>query len=247
MKRKRGQQTRREQIEEADKIYDWLIFQRGLAGDLIRASLKFVSNRQEVADVRLDLYMIARDLAAAATPGTWNALWKDYQRHFVSDQEKQLFFTKLRELTRWIASMALISALQTRKPNVNAKTKFPWDSSLLPSRIGPWVVRLATLHPGILEYFLPRFFLHISDCLLQGSTYRRALLILSAVPEFGWSAEKHTKRLIDLKEIQESEDASEVETVKKFIRDLRCRHKKRLLTQQAKPVQGTSSARKAAT
>jgi hypothetical protein len=122
-----------------------------------------------------------------------------------------------------------------------------WYSSLLPKSVAPFVLRLAILHPGILEHFLPRFFVRVSDRLIQGSTYRRAVLILSAVPEFGWSAEKHTTRLLERGEIQESEDASELETVKKFIRDLRRRHKKRLLTQQAKPVQGTSSARKAAT
>ena len=107
-----------------------------------------------------------------------------------------------------------------------------------------WVLRLAILHPGILlEHFLPRFFVRASDCLIHGSTYRRALFILEAVPELGWSAEKHTRRQIGLGEIHPSEDASEVETVKKFIRDLRRPHKKRLsLTQQPNPVQGTSSA-----
>src|SRR5436305_1283298 len=115
-----------------------------------------------------------------------------------------------------------------RERNGNLRVHFEWDDSLLPKSIAPWIVRLATLHPGVLEDFLPRFFVHASDCLLRGSTYRRALVIVQGVRDRGWSAEKHTRRLVELGEIRSSEDGSEVETVKKFIRDLRRRHKKRL-------------------
>jgi hypothetical protein len=37
--------TRRDQVQEAEKIYEWLIFQRELAGDLIRKSGKIVEQR----------------------------------------------------------------------------------------------------------------------------------------------------------------------------------------------------------
>ena len=52
------------------------------------------------------------------------------------------------------------------------------------------------------------------------------MLILQAVPRFGWSDEKHTKMLIQLGALDHLEDGSEVETVKKFIRDLRRRYQK---------------------
>jgi hypothetical protein len=142
--------------------------------------------------------------------------------------------------------MSLVRGWQTeRECNANVEVKLQWDESLLPKTIAPWVVRLATLHPDVLEYFLPRFFVQVSDCLLEGSTYRRALVIVQGVRTFGWSAEKHTKRLVELGAIRPSEDCSEVETVKKFIRDLRRRAKKRVsLAEQLKPIQGTSASEK---
>jgi hypothetical protein len=218
---------RAEQIQEADRIYEWLILQRGLAGDVIDASMKLISNEKERANARFDLYMIARGLAAAA-PGSWNAIWKSYQHHFIGDRNRQAFFNKLRSLTRRIASAALITFWETGRNPTHVDADFRWDASLLPRGIAPSVLRLAILHPGVLEDFLPRFFIHASDCLLQKSTYRRALMILDAVPVFGWSAEKHTKRLIEIGEIKPSESGSEVETIKKFIRDLRRRYKKRI-------------------
>ena len=228
MAEKRKRQSRPEQVEEADKIYEWLILQRGLAGDLIGASVKLIKDEKEVADAGFDLYMIVRGLAAAA-PQDWNAIWKSYQGHFIGDRNRQAFFTKLGSLTRRIASSALISVWEMgRNPNHDVDADLRWDASLLPRGIAPSVLRLAILHPGVLEDFLPRFFTHASDCLLQKSTYRRALIILDAVPEFVWSAEKHTKRLIELGETKSSESGSEVETIKKFIRDLRARHKKRI-------------------
>jgi hypothetical protein len=221
-------QSRPEQVEEADKIYEWLIRQQGLAGDVITASMKLIINEKERADAWFDLSMIVRGLAAAA-PGSWNAVWKGYQHHFIGDRNRQAFFTKLRSLTRRIASAALISAWEMdRHPDCDVEADLRWDASLLPRGIAPSILRLAILHPDVLEDFLPRFFTHASDCLLQKSTYRRALMILDAVPDFGWSAEKHKKRLIELGEIEPSESASKVETIKKFIRDLRARHKKRI-------------------
>jgi hypothetical protein len=239
---------RAEQIEEAQEIHRWLIFQRKFAGDVIRRSMKLIKDKEEAATARLDLSMIARHLARAAAAETWDAIWKDYQRHFIGDKNRQLFFSKLQRVTRRIASILLARDWEMeRERNANVEADLQWDESLLPKSIAPWVVRLATLHPGVLEDFLPRFFVHASDCLLQGSTYRRAMLIQQAVGDFGWSAEKHTRRLVVLGEIRPSEDGSEVETVKKFIRDLRRRHRKRLsLTRQTEPIQGTSSARKAA-
>lgn len=222
----RKRRRRAKQIDEAEKIHRWLVFQRGLAGELIRGSVKLIDDKEEAANARLDLYMIVRDLAAAA-PGSWNAIWKDYQRHFIGDENRQLFFRKLQRITRRVASISLVGVWRMgRERNANIEADFQWDSSLLPKSIAPWVVRLAILHPGVLEHFLPRFFVHASDCLLQGSTYRRALLILSVVPEFGWWAEKHTKRLIDLGELQWPGNGSSLEKIKKFIRDLRHRHKK---------------------
>jgi hypothetical protein len=62
--RKRDRARRAQQVNEADEIYTSLILQRGLVGDLIHASAKRISDPAEAADVRLDLYMIVRDLAA---------------------------------------------------------------------------------------------------------------------------------------------------------------------------------------
>jgi hypothetical protein len=139
----------------------------------------------------------------------------------------RFFFTKLRKLTRLIASTALVRAWQTEgEYHLGADADFQWDTSLLPKSIAPGVLRLAILHPGVLEDFLPRFFTQSSDCLLQGSTYRHAVSILQAVRWLGWSAEKHARRLIELGELQPSDAGSEVETIKKFIRDLRRRHKR---------------------
>jgi hypothetical protein len=58
-----------EQVQEADKIYEWLIRQRGLAGDVITTSMKLISNEKERADAWFDLSMIVRGLAGVA-PGS---------------------------------------------------------------------------------------------------------------------------------------------------------------------------------
>ena len=220
-------QTRREQGQEAEKIFSWLVFQRQLAGDLIRTSAKIVDDKGEAANTRLDLHLIAKALAAAAKPGSRNAVWQDYQHHFVGDRNRKKFFAELRSLTRRVASACLVSIREPRKACASdLDESFHWDASLLPPRIAAHVLRVAILHPGVLENFLPRFFVKASDLLTQKSTYRRAILILHAVPRFGWSREKHTKMLIELGALDLLGDGSEVETVKKFIRDLRRRYQK---------------------
>ena len=220
-------QTRREQIQEAEKIYEWLIFQRELAGDLIRTSVKIVDDREEAADARLDLQMIAKALAGATKPGSMNAVWQDYQHHFVGDRNRKRFFAELQSLTRRITSARLVSIREPRDGSANdSDESFHWNESLLPRDIAPHVLRIAILHPDVLENFLPRFFVKASDRFTQKSTYRRAMLILQAVPMLGWSNAKHAENLILLGALDRLEDGSEVETVKKFIRDLRRRYKK---------------------
>ena len=222
-------QTRREQVQEAEKIYEWLIFRRELAGDLIRTSVKIVDDMEEAADARLDLQMIANALAGATKPGSRNAVWQDYQHHFVGDRNRKRFFAELQRLIRRIASARLVSIREPRDGSAgDSDESFHWNESLLPRVIAPHVLRIAILHPGVLENFLPRFFVQASDFWAQKSTYRRAMLILQAVPMLGWSAEKHAKNLTLLGALDRLEDGSEVETVKKFIRDLRRRHQKYL-------------------
>ena len=77
------------------------------------------------------------------------------------------------------------------------------------------------MYPGVLEEFLPRFFANVARMIEDDSTHMRALFILGSVEEFGWSAEKHTAHLIKLKVIKPSAYGSELQMVKKFIRDLR--------------------------
>ena len=159
-------QTRIEQVQEAEKIYEWLIFQRELAGDLIRNCTKTIVDKEEAADARLDLYMIVWHLAAAAAPGSVNAIWQTYQHHFVGDQNRQTFFDKLRILTRHIASTTLVSVGQPKGEREGEPDKsFRWDASLLPRSISPHVLRVAIMHPGTLENFLPRFFVKASELL----------------------------------------------------------------------------------
>jgi hypothetical protein len=216
-------QTRPEQIQEAEAIYQWLILQQPFAGDLIRDSAKVISDQGEAADAHQDLYMIVRTLAAAAQSGqeASKAIWQKYQHHFIGDRNRDIFFVRLRRITRRVASAWLVNIRQSGR-----NLALRWDPSLLPESIMPHALRLSILHPGLLENFLPQFFSRASDCLVKKSTYRRAILILNAVPWYGWSAEKHTTRLIRSGSIEPSEAGSETERIKKFIRDLRRRHKK---------------------
>ena len=230
-------QTRREQVQEAEKIYEWLIFQRELVGDLIRTSVKTVHDRNEAANARLDLQIIAKTLSGAAKPGSRNAVWQDYQHHFVGNRKRERFFAELHSLTRRIASARLVSVGEPREESAtDSDESFDWNKSLLPRRIAPHVLRIAILHPGVIENFLTRFFVQASDLFAQKSTYRRALLILQAVPMVGWSDAKHAKNLILLGAVDRLEDGSEVETVKKFIRDLRRRHRKYFERQGSRPA-----------
>ena len=89
-------QTRSEQIQEAEAIYQWLIMQRAFGGDLIRASTKVISSQREAADARQDLYMIVRTLAAAAEPlqKASKAIWQNYQHHFIGDRNRDMFFVE---------------------------------------------------------------------------------------------------------------------------------------------------------
>jgi hypothetical protein len=230
-------QTRREQVQEAEKIYEWLIFQRELAGHLIRTSAKIIHDKEEAADTRLDLQMIADALATVTKPGSKTALWQKYQHHFVSDRNRKRFFVDLRRLTRHIASTWLVSIGEPKgKPEDDLHEAFSWNESLLPRSIAPHVLRVAILRPGVLENFLPRFFIQASDLWAEKSTYRRALLILQGVPSLGWSAEKHAENLIFLEALDPSEAGSEVETVKKFIRDLRQRYQNYLRKKAQRPT-----------
>ena len=138
-------------------------------------------------------------------------------------------FTKIRRFAKRLPSARVVKISQVAcKSKGNTDLPVRWNPQLLPESIAPYVLRLAILHPGVLENFLPRFFVKASDFLTQKSTYRRAILILHAVPRFGWSDEKHTKMLIELGALDLLQDGSEVETVKKFIRDLRRRYQKYL-------------------
>jgi hypothetical protein len=186
-----------------------------------------IEDPDERADARVDLQQIADTLATAIKSGSKNAVWQDYQHHFVGDRNRKRFFAELRNLTRRIASACLVSFGEPEgDSDGDLDDAFRWNASLLPRSIAPHVLRVAILHPDVLENFLPRFFVQASDFWVQKSTYRRAILILQAVPRFGWSEEKHTKMLIELGALDLSEDGTEVETVKKFIRDLRRRYQK---------------------
>jgi hypothetical protein len=199
-----------------------MLLRQQLAADLIRTSTTVLTDHEEASAAHLDLTVIVRRLSAAAKPGqeSSKAIWQEYQHHFKSDQSRAMFFMKLRRITRRAASELLARNLK-RKHKVALK----WDRSLLPESTLPHVLRLAILHPRLLERFLHQFFLRASDCIAQTFTHRRAILILDAVPWYGWSAEKHTEKLIKRGSINRSEAASEVEKIKKFIRDLRNRHK----------------------
>jgi hypothetical protein len=219
-------QARVAQVQEAERIYEWLVLQRETAGELISAMVRPIEDPDERADARVDLQQIADTLAAAIKRGSRNAVWQDYQHHFVGDRNRKRFFAELGSLTRLIASTWLFSIRDPKsEPEGDPDEAFRWNASLLPRSIARYVLRVAILHPGVLENFLPRFFVQASDFWAQKSTYRRAILILQAVPRFGWSAEKHTKMLMKLGALDPS-GIDPQETVKKFIRDLRRRYQK---------------------
>lgn len=225
----RTRQTRAEQIAEANAIFEWLRFDRLLAGDLALKTTKRVKSQEEVVLLLIDLLNIAEALALPDHK-QFQQMWEHYQHHFLSNRNKASFFRRLREVTRRIAAARLDPSGTLHQFVTNNFENEGWDNSLLPREVEVPVVRIATLHPGVLEDFLPKFFLQSSDLAPPGfnsalrSTFERATLILLFVQHFGWSAEKHTRNLIALNAIK----PSKVETVKKFIRDLRARHRRHL-------------------
>jgi hypothetical protein len=106
-------QSRPEQIQEAERIYEWLVLQQETGGDLIGAMVRGIEDPDERADVRVDLQQIADTLATAIKSGSKNAVWQHYQHHFVGDRNRNRFFAELRTLTRRIAS-ARLSPLANR-------------------------------------------------------------------------------------------------------------------------------------
>ena len=226
VKRKR-KRTRRTNVREAEKIFSWLIGQQELAEDLIRRSAKRVKSANEAADVRLDLHLIVTILAAAQAHEKEHPVWEVYQQHFVGDANRQSFFLKLRQITWRLASSCLASVGDSAVDLAN-ELDSTWDASLLPTRTAPHVLRLAILHPGILEFFLPRYFVLSSDLLAQRSPFRRKMRILQNVKHFGWSAKKHTAELLKSRDVQFGSAGSDEETIKKLIRDLRSRYRKHI-------------------
>ena len=219
--------TRAAQVQEAWQILNWLLLGNG--SELISAMVRRIEDRHERADARVDLRRIFDILISASEGSSRHAVWHPYQHHFVGDRNRKRFFAELRSLTRRIASACLVSIVEREgQRGGDLDESFRWNTSLLPRSIAPQVLRVAILHPGVLENFLPRFFVQASDFWAEKSTSRRAMEILLDVERFGWSAEKHTKMLVKLGLLDPSETGSEVERVKKFIRDLRRRHQKYL-------------------
>lgn len=212
--------TRAEHIQEAQEIYAWLIYYYELADNLIRASTKSIKDNNAAADARLDLSRVAWELAAADS-SKFGAIWQGYQRHFIGDRNRANFSRALRLMTGRIGSAWLVSFGQA--PDANRDEVFRWDSSLLPRSVAGNVLRLATLHPGVLENFLLRFFVQASDRMVKKSTYRRKMRILQNVPRFGWSEKKHTAHLLQVGDLDPSLGE---EAVKKLIRDLRQQYQK---------------------
>ena len=119
--RKRDERRRAQQSNEAEEIYTWLVVQRGRVRDLVHASVKHIGDPEEAADVRLDLYVIARCLTAAAGPESTDAIWRNYKQHFVSNRNRHEFFIKLRRLTRRIGSSVLINYQKPNRKRNDAK------------------------------------------------------------------------------------------------------------------------------
>jgi hypothetical protein len=223
-KQNKKRQTRAAQIAEADAIYEWLVLARATAGDLINRVLRQVKDRSEISLVRLDLRRIAITLARAHP--AIGALWHGYERHFVDKQARSEFFRAVSALARAAASTSIyVGATWAFRGEVFDRPEIAWDEQILPQEIAPEVTRLSILYPRILKQFLKVFFKKMS-ALSTDIRYRRALAILDAVPTLGWSDEEHADHLINLGLLPRSEGGSEVETVKKFIRDLRNRYRR---------------------
>lgn len=179
---------------------------------------------EDAAVVVLDLTEIARVLEWCDDEGMYQR-WEHYRHHFECHQKRDAFFKELNDLGRAVA-LARLDGGGYNRPLWSEGIQLRWNDSLMPRELTAPIARLTTLYPGILEGFLPRFFANVAKMYDKGSTHTRAMLILINVCRFGWSAEKHTKQLVQLKIIRPSAYGSEVERVKKFIRDLRSRYRK---------------------
>src|SRR5947208_6024382 len=218
-------QTKAKYVQEAKEIYAWLVDRQELAHALIWQSTKGIKDRDEAGDARLDLHCLAVTLAKAQSSAVEKPNWEIYKNHFVGQGRRQKFFVDLQKLTRRIGSACLASFGGLIQFSDKCDDVFRWNNSLLPSASAPHVLRLAIFHPNVLEHFLPRFFVEASELSAQKSTFRRKVRILDNVAKFGWSAAKHAEALIGCGDLDSSVKGSEVETVKKLIRDLRIRYR----------------------
>jgi hypothetical protein len=206
---------------EADAIHTLVTLEaRGCGFRLLYTSWKAVKHKEDRRGVWLSLFEIALRLTDVETIGS-DPVWSAYQQHFFGDEKRTRFFQRLRSLTRQVGSAHLITfGLSKDEVRGELANALRWDSSLLPASIAPYVLYLAILHPGVLEHFLPRFFTKVSDVSV-GSTYARALLILSAVPRLGWSAKKHTNNLREIGLLRPGKRRTQEQMIKKFIARLR--------------------------
>ena len=210
---------------EVDAIHTLVTLEgRGCDIRLLFTSAKAVKDREERLCLYLDLFEIAFRLSQTETIGG-DRVWRAYQHHFFGDERRARFFQRLRSLTRQIAAAHFINFGRLKDDVRESAHGIQWDSSLLPESIAPFVLRVAILHPGVLEHFLPRFFTRVSDVSLYGSTYMRAVLILLRVPELGWSAKKHTNELRKVGLLRPGKRRTQEQTVKKFIARLRKKHR----------------------
>ena len=75
----RTRQTRAEQIAEANAIFEWLRFDRLLAGDLALKTTKRVKSQEEVVLLLIDLLNIAEALALPDHK-QFQQMWEHYRR-----------------------------------------------------------------------------------------------------------------------------------------------------------------------
>jgi hypothetical protein len=245
-KKTRRRQTRDEQVEEAKKIEEWISTYDRFCLDLIyEVALRANSDYPgDAAVVVLDLSDIALVLEWCDADGLYQQ-WEHYRQHFESDQKQKTFFEEVNDLGRAVALLRLDERTYNR-PIWAEGLQVPWNDSLMPRELMAPIARLTTMYPGVLEDFLPKFFASVAKMDRETSTHTRAMIILMNVSAMGWSAEKHTDLLIQRGFITPSIDGSEVERVKKFIRDLRARYRRhvRLMKPFLKPIAIRQAARK---
>lgn len=233
-------QTRPEQIEEANGIRDWLFTFRSFGLDLIYQTAVRARYREKAALLLLDLSDIARALGTVDESGM-DETWERYKTHFIGDRNRKAFFENLRELTWAVAAERLSGGGPNGPIWLDYSSIVPWDDSLMPQQVAPAVVRVATLYPGVLEEFLPRWFERISDASISQSTFMRAVQIVLFVPSLGWSAQRHTANLNKLNALHRPGICFKEQTVKKAIRDLRLQYRKHL--EIMRPYQERRAAR----